>query len=113
MVWLHYHAALVHKIFGVSVNVIKNIMHIHCLLMIGCVLSSDFPLNLVIIGNVLGLRGLSLLYGRGDGIRTFPTERYRRAEQWRMGLSLSALLSPSLLHLNGMELEPSPQNAIH
>jgi hypothetical protein len=57
-----------HKIFCVSVNVINNLMHIHCLLMIGSVLSNDFllnlthtsfidKLNLIIIGNVLGLWG--------------------------------------------------------
>ena len=56
VVWLHYHAALMHKFFGVSVNVINNIMRIHCLLMIGSVLSNDFPLILIIIGNMLGLR---------------------------------------------------------
>jgi hypothetical protein len=60
---VHYHAPLIHKIFGVSVNVINNIMR---LLMIGCVLGNDFALILIIIGNVFGLRRLNLLYGRGD-----------------------------------------------
>ena len=38
VVWLRNHAALVHKIFGVSVNVINNLIRIHCLLMTGNVL---------------------------------------------------------------------------
>jgi hypothetical protein len=59
VIWMHYRAALVHKIFGVSVNVINNIISIHCLLMIGSVLSNDFPLILIIIGNELQLRGLN------------------------------------------------------
>ncbi len=75
VVWLHHRAALMHKTFGVSVNVINNIMRMHCLLLIGSVLSNDFPLILIIIGNVLGLLGLNSLDGRGDGIRTFTTER--------------------------------------
>ena len=74
VVWLHYRAALVHKIFGVSVNVINNLMRINCLLMTGSVLSNDFPLILIIIGNVLGLLGLNSLDRRGDGIRTFTTQ---------------------------------------
>ncbi len=45
-VWLHYSAGRVHKIFGWSVNVINNLMRIHCLLIIGSVLSNDFPLIL-------------------------------------------------------------------
>ena len=61
--------------FGVSVNVINNIMRIHCLLMIGSVLNNDFPLILIIIGNVLGLRGLNSLDRQGDGIRTVTTQR--------------------------------------
>ncbi len=54
-VWLHCRAALMHKFFCVSVNIINNIMRIDCLLMIGGVLSNDFPLILIIISNVLGL----------------------------------------------------------
>jgi hypothetical protein len=53
---------------GVSVNVNNNIMSIHCLLVIGSILSNDFPRIIIIIGNVLGLRGLILLYRRWDGI---------------------------------------------
>ncbi len=75
VVWHHYRAALMHKILGVSVNVMNNIMRIHCLLMIGSVLSNDFPIILIIIGNVLGLRGLNSLDRQGDGIRTFTTKR--------------------------------------
>ncbi len=75
VVWLHYRAALVHKIFGVSVNVINNIMRIHCFLMIGSVLSNYFPLIIIIIGNELRLWGLNLLDRRGDGIRTYTTKR--------------------------------------
>ncbi len=67
---------------------------------------------LIIIGNVLGLRGLNLLYGRGDGIRKFTTVLH-----CYMGRTLSAqLLNPSpLLKFisltgKGMELEPSPLN---
>ena len=75
VVWLHYRAAFVHKIFSVSVNVINNIMRIHCFLMIGSVLSNDFPLIIIIIGNVLGLLGLNRVDRRGDGIRTFTTKR--------------------------------------
>jgi hypothetical protein len=102
VVWLHYHAAHVHKIFGVSVNVINNIMRIHCLLMIGSVLSNDFPLILIIIGNVLGLCCLNWLDRRGDGIRNFTTKRISRgktiSDGCYMGSGQSALLlSPSLL----------------
>jgi hypothetical protein len=59
-------------------------MHIHCPLMIDSVFSNDFPLILIILGNVLGLLGLILLDGRGDRIRTFNTERI--SGQWRMGV---------------------------
>jgi hypothetical protein len=44
------------KIFSVSVNVISNLMHMHCLLMLGSELRNDFPLILIIIGNVLRLQ---------------------------------------------------------
>jgi hypothetical protein len=55
VVWLQYHATLVHKNLSVSVYVINNIMCIHCLLMIGSALSNDFLLILIIISYVLGL----------------------------------------------------------
>jgi hypothetical protein len=102
VVWLHYSAALMHKIFGVSVDVINNLMCIHCLLMISSVLSNDFPLILIIFGNVLGLRGLNLLDRRGDGIRTYTTKRISKSrtitDSCYMGCLQSALLlSPSLL----------------
>jgi hypothetical protein len=102
VVWLHYRAALVHNFFSVSVNVIDNIMRIHCLLMISSVLSNDFPLILIIIGNVLGLRGLNWLDRRGDGIRPFTTKRISKSRTISygryMGCSQSALLlSPSPL----------------
>jgi hypothetical protein len=99
-----------HKIFGVSVNVINNLMRIHCLLMIGSVLSNDFPLILIIIiiiiGNVLGLRSscLNSLGRRGDGIKTYTTKRISKTRTISdgpgryMGCAQSALLlSPSLL----------------
>ena len=35
VVWLHYSAALVHKNFGMSVNVINNLMCMNCLFIIG------------------------------------------------------------------------------
>jgi hypothetical protein len=122
VVWLHYHAALLHKIFCVSVNVINNIMRIHCLLIIGSILSNDVPVILIIIGNVLGLRGLNFLYRRGDGIQNFTTEQILKSrtmeEGCYMGSTLSALLlgpSPLLEFISltgeGMELESSPQNA--
>ncbi len=76
-----------HKIFGVSVNVINNLMSIYCFLIAGSVLSNDFPLIIIIIGNVLRLR---------DGIRSFTTERISKSrtmdDQCYMGRSLSALL---------------------
>ncbi len=86
VVWLHYRAALMHKILSVPVNVINNIMRIHCLLMIGSVLSNDFPLIFIIIGNVLGLRCLTLLDRRGDGIRTFTTKRISKAGRYPMAV---------------------------
>jgi hypothetical protein len=103
-------------ILGVSVNAINNIMSIHCLLMIGSVLSNDFPLILIVIGNVLGLRGLNSLDRRGDGIRTFTTQQISKSRTISdgryMGCALCALLlSPSLflefISLTGevMELE--------
>ena len=104
VVWLHYRAALVHKNFGVSLNVINNLMRIHCLLMIGSVLSNDFPLIVIIImiGNDLRLRGLNSLDRRGDGIRTYTTKwisKSRTISNGRyMGCAQSALLlSPSLV----------------
>ncbi len=86
--------------FGVFVNVINNLMLIHCFLMMGSVLSNDSPLILIIIGNVLRLLGLNLLYGSGDEIRTFTTERISKCRTMQdlhyMGHTLSALLlSPS------------------
>ncbi len=91
-----------HKNFGVSVNVTNNIMRIHCLLMTGSILSNDFSLILIIIGNVLGLLGLNWLDRRGDGIRTFTTKRISKrgtiSDGCYMGCTQSALfLSPSLL----------------
>jgi hypothetical protein len=48
------------------VNVIYNLMRIHCLLMIGSVLSNDLPLILIIIGNVLDIVGPEIaLWTRG------------------------------------------------
>jgi hypothetical protein len=76
VVWLHYRAALMHKIFVVSVNVMNNPMRIHCLLMIGSVLSNDFPLILIIIGNVLGLLGLNSLDWRGMDLEPSPPNGY-------------------------------------
>ncbi len=61
------------QIICVSVNIIHNIMSINCLLMIGSVLSNDFPLILIIIGNEVRLRVLNSLDRRGDGIRTYTT----------------------------------------
>jgi hypothetical protein len=85
VVWLHYRAALMHKIFGVSVNILDNVMHIHSLLMIGSVFGNDFPLILIIIGNVLRLRGLNWLDRRGDGIRTLTgLTSERMSKSWTM-----------------------------
>jgi hypothetical protein len=54
VVWLHYRAARMHKIFSVTVNVIHNLMRIHSLFMIGSVLDNYFPFIIVIIiGNDL------------------------------------------------------------
>ena len=118
VVWLHYRAALVHKIFGVSVNVIHNLMHINCLLMIGSVLSNYFLLIvLIIIGNDLRLRGLNSLDMRGDGIRSWISKSRTISDGHYMGCTQSALLlSPSLLSIffsvtgEGTEIEPSPLN---
>jgi hypothetical protein len=68
--------------------------------MIGSVLSNDFPLILIFIGNVLGLLGLKSLDRRGDGIRTFTTERISKSrtisDEHYMGSAQRALfLSPS------------------
>ncbi len=86
VVWLHYRAALVHKIFGVYVNVINNIMRtgIDCLLMIGSVLSNDFPLILLIIGNVLGLPG------EGMEIEASPLQGYRRVGRYPIAVTWAA-----------------------
>ncbi len=70
--------------------------------MIGSVLSNEFPLILINIGNVVGLLGLNWLDRRGDGIRTFTTERISKSRTMSdgsyMGFSQNAmLLSPSLL----------------
>jgi hypothetical protein len=70
--------------------------------MIGSVLSNDFPLILIIIGNELRLRGLNSLDRRGDGIRTYTTKRILKSRTISdgryMGSTQSALLlSPSLL----------------
>jgi hypothetical protein len=86
----------------VSVNVISNIMRIHCLLMIGSVLSNDFPLILIIIRNELRLWGLNSLDMRGNGIRTYTTKWILKSrtisDGCYMGCAQSALLlSPSLL----------------
>ncbi len=102
VVWPHYSGALMHKIFGFSINAINNLMRIHCLLMIGSVLSNDFPLILIIISNVLGLRGLNSLDRRGDGIRTFTTKRISKSRTISDGCYMCCaqsvlLLSPSLL----------------
>ncbi len=91
-----------HKIFGVSVNVINNIMSIYCLLIIGSVLSNDFPLILIIIGNMLGLLGLNSIDRRGDRIRTSTTKQISKSRTISdgryMGCAQSALLlSPSQL----------------
>ena len=51
VVWLHYRAAREHEIFGMYVNVVNNLMRIHCLLMTGSVLSNEFPLILLIIAD--------------------------------------------------------------
>jgi hypothetical protein len=115
---------VVHKNFGVSVNVINNIMRIHCLLVIGSVLSNDFPLILILIGNVLGLWGLNTLYELGDGIRTFTTERISKSRAMEDGRHMGHALSGSersapepvpLLEFisltgEGMELESSLVN---
>ncbi len=77
VVWLHYRAARMHKIFGVSVNVIHNLMprRIHCLFMIGSVLGNYFPLIVVIIiGNDQRLQRLNSLDRRGDRIRSWISE---------------------------------------
>jgi hypothetical protein len=47
--------------------------------MIGSLLSNEFPLIIIIIGNVLGLLGLKSLDGRGDGIRIISTERISKS----------------------------------
>ncbi len=44
-------------------------------MMIGRVLGNDFSLILIIIGNVPRMRGLNLLYGQGNGIRTLTAKR--------------------------------------
>ncbi len=92
VVWLRYRDALraMHKIFGVSVNAVNNLMHIHCLLMIGSVLSNEFPLIVIIIGNVIGLLGLNWLDGRGDGTRTFTTKRISKSRRYPMAVILAA-----------------------
>jgi hypothetical protein len=102
-------------------------MRIHCLLMIGCVLSndSDFPLILIIIGNELQLRGLNSLDRRGDGIRTYTTKKISKSRTISDGRYIGSaqsalLLSPSLprpcfsnfisFKGEGTEIEPSLLN---
>jgi hypothetical protein len=84
-----------HKTFSVFVNVINNLMRIHCLLMIGSLFGNDFPLILIfiLISNVLRLRGLNLLYYRGDG--QWISERKAMEDGHNTGhaLFLKALLS--------------------
>ncbi len=92
VVWLHYHAALVHKIIGVSENAIND-LRIHCVLMIGSVLSNDFPLIIIIICNVLGLQGLNLLYWRGDGIQNFNTKRISKSRTMEDGSYMGCVCS--------------------
>jgi hypothetical protein len=91
VVWLHYRAPLMRKILSVSVNIINNIMRIHCLRVIGSVLSNDFPLILILIGNVLGFRGLKLpwirLTGEGMELEPSPLNGYRRAAGYPMAVT--------------------------
>jgi hypothetical protein len=90
-----------HKIFGVSVNVIHNLMRIHSLFMIasGSVLGNYFPfIVVIIIGNDLRLRGLNSLDRRGDRIRSWISKSRTISDARYMGRAQSALLlGPSLL----------------
>ncbi len=68
--------------------------------MIGGVLSYDFPLILIIIGNVLGLQGLNSLDRRGDGIRTFTTKRISKSRTMSDGCYMGCTQSILLLSLS-------------
>ncbi len=68
------------------------------MLMIGNVLSNDFPLILLIIRNDLRLRDLNSLDRRGDRIRSYISKSRMISDARYMGSAQSALLlSPSLL----------------
>ncbi len=61
--------------------------------MIGSVLSDDFPLILINVGNVLELRGLNCFSGEEMEFEPSPLRAclrlngYRRAGWWRMGIT--------------------------
>jgi hypothetical protein len=74
-------------------------MRIHCLLMIGSVLSNDFTLILIIIGNELRLWGLNSLDRRGDGIRTYTTKQISKSWTISDGRYMSCAQSALLVSL--------------